>query len=79
MLSDERKRLLVQMKDAYYWIIGCRHSSLSRGIQYWNPLEREEHIFVFTCLNHVEPARKPKSRAFLQAQALKRIKWLENN
>ncbi len=24
------------------------HASLSRGIQYWNPLEREEHVLVYS-------------------------------
>jgi len=67
------------MKDSYYWIIGCRQSSLSRGFQYWTPLEREEHIFVFACLNYFELARKPKGRILLQAQTLKRVKLLENN
>ena len=36
-----------------------------------SPLEREEHVFVFTCLNYFEPARRPKSRILLQTQTFK--------
>ncbi len=42
-----------------------------------SPLEREEHVFVFTCLNYFESARKLKSRILFQAQTFKRIKLLE--
>jgi len=40
-------------------IVEC--SSLSRKFQYWIPLEREEHVFVFTCLYYFDPSRKQKS------------------
>jgi hypothetical protein len=34
------------------------HSSLSRGLQYWAPLEREEHVFLPELLRIGKEAKK---------------------
>jgi len=47
-------------------------TSALAGIQYWNSLEREEHVFVFTYLNYFELARRSKSRNLLQAQTFRK-------
>jgi hypothetical protein len=41
------------MKNMYFLdsSLVCRQSSLSRGIQYWNPLEREEHVLAVITAN----------------------------